>query len=109
MAIFPLNGLSATALVIALAAAWGLACAAFERLLLAPRHRLSSIGPAYLPSMTLALFAGVCFLIGDHEIRFSFAVLMAGVFFVIGALPALAAFHLSRRIFRTRFLIETKN
>jgi hypothetical protein len=87
----------------AIAAVWGVACGIYERLLLVPRRRLSAVGPAYFPAMIFAFLAGYSFLIREERIRFFFALLMATVFFVVGALPALAAFHLSRWIFRTRF------
>jgi hypothetical protein len=109
MTLSPSNALLLAVLAGALAAAWGLGCGVFERLLLAARRRLSAAGPAYLPTMMLALLAGCASVVSEGRVRFIFALLMAGLFFVIGAVPALAVFHLSRRIFRTRFSDETKS
>ncbi len=90
----------------ALAAAWGFGCGLFERFLLAPRHRLSAAGPAYLPGMLLALLAGSWAAVGDNRVRLIFGLLIAGVFFLIGAVPALGVFHLSRWLLRTHFVNE---
>ena len=109
MALIESDGSVLLVLGTAFSAAWGLACGAFERLLLAPRHRLSAFGPAYAPSMTLAFLAGGLFLISEERVRFLFAVFMAGAFFILGALPAFASFHLSRWLFRTTFSNETKS
>ena len=91
------------ALSIFVSAAWGLGCGICERLLLAPRRRFSLFGPSYVPAMVFALLAGCYFLTGEQGVRFFFALLMAAVFFGVGALPALAAFQFARWILRTRF------
>jgi hypothetical protein len=108
MAPSPPNGVSLAITAAMLSMAWGFICGVWERFLLAPHRRFSAVGPAYFPAMVLALLAGCCFLFGEDRIRFFFALLMAGAFFLVGAVSALAAFHLSRWIFRTRFLDETK-
>ncbi len=93
---------------VGLAALWGLVCGSFERLLLAPRRRLSSVGPAYLPAMFLALLAGAFVATDKDRPGFLYALLMAAIYFFAGAAPALATFHLSRRILRTRFSGQNK-
>jgi hypothetical protein len=95
-------------LLAALAGIWGFSCGVCERFLLAPRRRLSRIGPAYFPGMALALFAGAI-VVGADGSRFLLAIWMAVVFFLVGSLPALACFHLSRWILRTRFSNETNS
>lgn len=93
---------------IALAAAWGLVCGLFERFLMAPRRHLSSVGPAYFPAMLLAFLACMFYLTDKNGVRFPFALLMGVAYFVMGAAPALATFHLSRLILRTRSSDQTK-
>jgi hypothetical protein len=100
------NVISLSVVAGALAAGWGLGCGLFERVFLAPRHRLSAAGPAYLPAMLLALLAGSWSAVGVDRVRLIFGVLIAAVFFLIGAVPALGAFHLSRWLLRTRFADE---
>jgi hypothetical protein len=106
---FSSNSLLVTLFLMFLSAAWGLGCGICERLFLAPRRRLSLFGPSYAPAMVFAFFAGCCFLTDDHGVRFFFAILMATVFFAVGALPALATFNLTRWILRTRFSHEPKS
>jgi hypothetical protein len=84
------------------AAVWGLGCSVFERVILAPRRRLSAMGAAYAPAMTLALIAGAVFVTTEGQ-SIGIALLMAGFFFLIGSLPALGSFHLMRRVLRTHF------
>lgn len=101
--LFQVNVMTLAKLAIPFAAIWGLVCGIFERLVLAPQRRLSLVGPAYLPGMAFALLAGCSFAVDVQRIRFLFALLMAVVFFIAGAAPALAVFRLSRWMFRTRF------
>jgi hypothetical protein len=84
------------------AAVWGFGCGAFERIVLAPRRRLTALGPAYGPAMILALLAGaLC--VTSEGCSFRFALLMAGLFFGIGALAAFASFHFARLVLRTPY------
>jgi hypothetical protein len=94
------------ALAVGCPAVWGVACGIYERVLLAPRRRLSSFGAAYAPSMLLALCGGWFALIGPDGVRFFFALLMAALFFMLGTLPTMAMFYLSRWILHTRFADE---
>ena len=97
---------SVIVLALVCAALWGVGCGICERVLLAPRRRFSTCGPAYAPSMILALFGGCSALAGPDGVRFLFALLMAVLFFAFGAIPALATFYLSRRVLHTRFCDE---
>jgi hypothetical protein len=96
-------------LAMIVAAGWGFACGVCERVLLAPRRRLSSLGPAYAPAMIMAFFAAWFSLVREERVRCFFAMVMGVVFFVIGALLPLATFYLSRWILRTRFSDEANS
>jgi hypothetical protein len=85
-----------------LAAGWGVACSVFERMALAPNRKLSASGPAYIPAMLLSLFAGGIFATSEGP-SLLFALLMAGIFFALGFVPALVSFHFARWMLRTRF------
>jgi hypothetical protein len=87
-----------------LSASWGGLCGVFERVLLAPRHRLSAMGPAYAPSMLLMAVGFGWAVDTDGNIRLFRGIFAAALLFVIGALPAFIAFHLVRRVLRTRFI-----
>ncbi len=57
---------------------------------------------AYAPAMTLALLSGV---VSVTTVGSSFVsgIVLAGIFFGIGFLPAVAFFHFARLALRTRF------
>ena len=109
MSLVSSNDMTLAALAALCACVWGLVCGVFERVFLAPRRRLSSLGPAYAPAMTLAVFGGCMYLTDQHGMRFFIALLMAALYFLLGALPALATFYVSRWILRTRFSDDTKS
>jgi hypothetical protein len=56
--------------------------------------------------MLWALFGGCSALVAPDGVRFLFALLMAVLFFLLGARPALTTFYLSRRVLHTRFCDE---
>lgn len=99
--------LSLLLLAAAGAAGWGLACGLFEQVALAPQRRLSLLGPAYAPAMTLAFLAGLSAVIDENGVRFGFALFLAIAFFLLGAAFALMTFRATRWILRTRFSIDT--
>lgn len=92
-------------MAISFAVFWGLVCGVFERLVLAPRRQLALVSPAYVPGMIFAFIAGVVFLFDGLKMgdaRLFLAPVMAVAFFVVGAVPAIVMFRLSRWILRTR-------
>jgi hypothetical protein len=85
-----------------LASVWGVGCGVFERMVMAPRRHFSATSAAYAPAMTLCLVAGAVSVTTQGRSLIS-AIAMAGIFFGIGFLPAVACFHFVRLVLRTNF------